>query len=105
MTLKSKERTEALGATEPALHTLRATPKTCHWGYFDASLAPALRIKSGDIVRAEAVTHHAGDAPELLMDEGITAIFDGIPENDRNPGVHIMTGPIYIEEAKAGDIS
>jgi len=38
MTLKSKERTEALGATEPALHTLRATPKTCHWGYFDAGL-------------------------------------------------------------------
>ena len=39
MTLKSKERTEALGATEPTLHTLRATPKTCHWGYFDASPA------------------------------------------------------------------
>jgi hypothetical protein len=44
-----------------------------------------LRIKSGDMVRAEAVTHHDGDAPELLMDEGIRAIFDGIPENDRNP--------------------
>jgi acetamidase/formamidase len=104
MTLKSKERTEALGSAEPALHTLRATPKTCHWGYFDASLAPALRVKSGDMIRAEAVTHHAGDAPELLMDEGITAIFEGIPEKDRNPGVHIMTGPIFIEDAKAGDV-
>jgi len=73
-------------------------------GYFDASLAPALRVKSGDMIRAEAVTHHAGDAPELLMDEGITAIFEGIPEKDRNPGVHIMTGPIFIEDAKAGDV-
>src|SRR5882762_1337364 len=104
MTLKSKERTEALGSAEPALHTLRATPKTCHWGYFDAARAPALRVRSGDMIRAEAVTHHAGDAPELLMDDGITAIFDGIPESDRNPGVHIMTGPIYVEGAKAGDV-
>jgi acetamidase/formamidase len=104
MTLKSKERTEALGSAEPALHTLRATPKTCHWGYFDAALAPALRVKSGDMIRAEAVTHHAGDAPELLMDEGITAIFDGIPEKDRNPGVHIITGPIFVEDAKVGDV-
>jgi hypothetical protein len=56
------------------------------------------------MIRAEAVTHHAGDAPELLMDEGITAIFDGIPEKDRNPGVHIMTGPIFFEDAKAGDV-
>ena len=85
MTLKSKERIEALDSTEPALHTLRAIPKTCHWGYFDAGLSPVLRVKSGDMIRAEAVTHHAGDAPELLMDEGVTAIFEGIPERDRNP--------------------
>ena len=86
------------------LHVLIATPKTVHWGYFDAALAPALTVKSGDLVRAEAITHHAGDAPDLMMDEGVTAIFDGVPEADRHPGVHIMTGPIYIQEAKAGDV-
>src|SRR4051812_31491309 len=94
------ERSGFAGAT----HTLRATPKTVHWGYFDVSLAPALKVKSGDIVQAEAITHHAGDAPELMMDEGVTAIFKGVPENDRTPGVHIMTGPVYIEGAKAGDM-
>src|SRR5258706_13364164 len=104
MTLKYKDRTDAWVTAKRSLHTSRATPKTCHWGYFDAGLAPALRVKSGDMIRAEAVTHHAGDAPELLMDEGITAIFDGIPEKDRNPGVHIMTGPIFVENAKAGDV-
>lgn len=87
-----------------ALHPLKATPKTVHWGYFDAALAPALRIKSGDLVQAEAITHHAGDAPELMMDEAVTAIFEGVPAADRNPGVHIMTGPIHVEGAKAGDI-
>ncbi len=97
------------GETRPdaapgALHHLQATPKTVHWGYFDAALAPVLRVRSGDLIQAEAITHHAGDAPELMMDEGVTAIFDGIPESDRNPGVHIMTGPIYLEDARPGDI-
>lgn len=97
------------GQTRPdvipgALHTLKATPQTVHWGYFDPSTKPSLRIKSGDLVQAEAITHHAGDAPELMMDEAVTRIFKEIPEDDRNPGVHIMTGPIYVEDAKPGDV-
>jgi len=100
-----REAADARHATTPrALHHLRATSATVHWGYFDAALAPALRVRSGDLVQAEAVTHHAGDAPELMMDEGVSEIFREIPEADRNPGVHIMTGPILIEEAKAGDM-
>lgn len=87
-----------------ALHCLPATPQTVHWGYFDPSTKPSLRIKSGDLVQAEAITHHAGDAPELMMDEAVTRIFKEIPEDDRNPGVHIMTGPIYVEDAKPGDV-
>jgi acetamidase/formamidase len=97
------------GQTRPdvlpgALHTLRATPSSVHWGYFDPSIGPSLRIKSGDLVSAEAITHHAGDAPHLMMDEAVTRIFTEIPEDDRNPGVHIMTGPIYVEDAKPGDV-
>lgn len=87
-----------------ALHILPATPKTVHWGYFDPATAPTLRIKSGDLVQAEAITHHAGDAPDLMMDEAVTRIFKEIPEEDRNPGVHIMTGPIHVEGAKPGDV-
>jgi acetamidase/formamidase len=87
-----------------ALHTLRATPDNVHWGYFDAALAPALTVRSGDLVYAEAVTHHAGDAPELMMDEALHALWRAIPEHDRNPGVHIMTGPIYVADAQPGDM-
>jgi acetamidase/formamidase len=86
------------------LHILPANMKTVHWGYFDAGLAPALVVKSGDLVKAEAVTHHAGDAPDLLMDEGIRQLYRGVPEADRFPGVHIMTGPIYVEGARPGDM-
>jgi acetamidase/formamidase len=95
-----RRRTAAPGA----LHQLKATPATIHWGYFDAAKAPALRVKSGDLIAAEAITHHAGDAPDLMMDEGVTAIFRETPESDRHPGVHIMTGPIYVEDAKPGDM-
>ncbi len=27
-----------------ALHKIRATPKTVHWGYFDAALAPVITV-------------------------------------------------------------
>jgi len=87
-----------------SLHHLPATPETIHWGYFDPDLAPSLRIQSGDLIQAEAVTHHAGDAPALMMDEAITRIFREVPEADRMPGVHIMTGPIYVEGAEVGDM-
>src|ERR1700684_4416667 len=63
-----------------ALHQLPATSHTVHWGYFDASLAPTLRVRSGDLIRAEAITHHAGDAPELMMDADIRALYAAIPE-------------------------
>src|ERR1700676_3082344 len=87
-----------------ALHQLPATPKTVHWGYFDAALAPALRVRSGYLVRAEAITHHAGDAPELMMDAPIQRLYREIPVADRRPGVHIMTGPIFVEGARPGDM-
>src|SRR5258708_4951388 len=87
-----------------SLHKLLATPKTVHWGYFDSSLAPVLNVESGDIIQAEAITHHAGDDPDLMIDVGIGAIFEAIPPEDRKPGVHIMTGHLYVKDAKPGDI-
>jgi hypothetical protein len=96
---------ETRATTMPgALHKLKATPETIHWGYFSPDIKPALTVKSGDLVSAEAITHHAGDAPDLMMDEAVTRIFTEVPEDDRNPGVHIMTGPIYVEDAKPGDV-
>jgi acetamidase/formamidase len=104
VTLMMPERKAKRETLTPTMHELPATLRNVHWGYFDAALAPALKVRSGDIIRAEAITHHAGDAPELLMDDSITELFNRIPEADRNPGVHIMTGPIFVEGAKAGDV-
>ncbi len=96
---------ETVADTLPGgLHYLGASSKTVHWGYFDPALAPVLRVNSGDLVQVQAVTHHAGDAPDLMMDDSIRDIYREIPESDRNPGVHIMTGPIFVEGAKPGDM-
>jgi len=87
-----------------SLHHLSASAETVHWGYFDPDLAPVLRVQSGDLVQVQAVTHHAGDAPDLMMDDDIKNLYHEVPESDRHPGVHIMTGPIYVDGAKPGDM-
>ena len=87
-----------------ALHSLRATPTTVHWGYFDPSLAPVLRVRSGDLVQVEAVSQHAGDDPDLMFDPAIEALYAGVPPQDRRPGPHIMTGPIHVDGARPGDM-
>jgi len=85
-----------------SLHELPATPETVHWGYFDSSLAPVLTVQSGDLVQLETVTHQAGDAPDLLMDDGIWRIFNEV--GDRGPGPHLLTGPVAVEGAQPGDV-
>ena len=85
-------------------HELSATPANCQWGYFNKAQKPILTIKSGDFVYMECLSHHAGDAPDLMMDDGVWAIFKEIKESERGPGVHIVTGPIAIEGAEPGDV-
>src|SRR5262249_51082697 len=88
-------------------HELKATPNTITWGYYSAAAKPVLRVKSGDTVRIETLSGN----PETLEAGGVPA--DQIPAalrrireevKDRGPGMHILTGPIYIEGAEPGDV-
>lgn len=88
----------------PSYHKLKASPETVHWGFFDKNLTPKLSVKSGDLVYVETITHHAGDAPDILMDAEIQEIYDAIPEEKRKPGPHLLTGPISVEGAEPGDV-
>ena len=85
------------------MERVAATSETCFWGFLDPDLSPVLKVVDGSELVIEAVTHHAGDAPDLLMDDGIRALWKAIPESDRGPGVHIMTGPIWVDGAMPGD--
>jgi acetamidase/formamidase len=87
---------------------LKASTATVVWGYYAASAKPVLRIHSGDTVRVETVSTGSPARFEAL---GVPP--DQIPENframykeitDRGPGGHILTGPIFIDEAEPGDV-
>src|SRR6266700_4113898 len=89
-------------------HTLKATPKTVAWGYYDAKTPPVLRVKSGDTVEIQTLIT---SSPERLEKAGVPAqqveqslrdIHDQV--KDKGPGGHILTGPIYVEGAEIGDV-
>ena len=42
-------------AAAQAAYTLKPTPKTVVWGYYDAKAAPVLRVKSGDTVEIQTL--------------------------------------------------
>src|ERR1700676_2129927 len=95
-------------AKAPVTHTLRATPKTVVWGYYDASTPPVLRVKSGDTIEIQTLIT---SSPKRLEDAGVPAdqveqaLRDITKEvTNKGPGGHILTGPIYIEDAQPGDV-
>jgi hypothetical protein len=45
-------------------HHLRASPETCHWGFFEAKLKPVLTIASGDEVTIDSIS----GGPEVVPD-------------------------------------
>jgi acetamidase/formamidase len=102
-----------LGAQQPdssagQVYQLKPTPKTVTWGYYDAKTLPVLRIKSGDTVEIQTLItssperfENAGVPPERI-EQPLRDIFREV--KDKGPGVHILTGPIYIEGAEPGDV-
>ena len=97
----------ALTAAQGADYQLKATPGTVVWGYYSSAVKPVLRIKSGDTVTVQTMITNS---PERLMAEGVKP--DQVPEElkaiyaevkDKGPGGHILTGPIFVEGAEAGD--
>lgn len=101
----------ALGATPDAV--LHSTPKTVVRGFIASDTPPVLRIKSGQSVKIDTVSH-AGvvDDPVAFFAKG------GIPANqvlkdvidiakmpvEKGAGAHVLTGPIFIEGAAPGDM-
>lgn len=86
---------------------LKPTPKTVVWGYYDAKTPPALRIKSGDRVEIQTLVvssperfASAGLGPDQI-EPALRDIFRQVEQ--KGPGPHILTGPVYIEGAQPGD--
>src|SRR5258708_35574440 len=81
-----------------ATHTLKPTPKTVAWGYYDAKAASVLRVKSGDTVEIQTLITNS---PKRLEDAGLPP--DQVEQSlrditdqvkDKGPGGDNLTGPI-----------
>ena len=102
---------------------LPASDKTVHWGYFSKGLKPAIEIASGDFVTVECLTHQASDDHERMVkgDPGAESVYHwtrdqkNVDRRGAGPmdapngagggaGVHILTGPIFVNGAEPGDI-
>jgi acetamidase/formamidase len=91
----------------PRRYTLPATPKTVAWGYYDAAAAPVLRVHSGDTVVFDTLLTNSPTGLEragLPPDQVQQSLRDVYKEvTNKGPGGHILTGPVYVEEAEPGD--
>lgn len=92
-------------ASNPYL--LVPSPTTVAWGNYWSEMAPVLRIQSGDYVKIHTLLT---STPERLEGAGVPPgevekeLRDVQSVKDRGPGGHVLTGPIYIEEAEPGDV-
>jgi acetamidase/formamidase len=94
--------------------TLPSTPKTVVRGIIASDVPPVLRIRSGQTVRIDTVSHQglqknpieyfgADGIPESQVLPDAVAIYKGVPAASGFGG-HVLTGPIYIERAEPGDL-
>lgn len=106
-------------------YKINSTPENIIWGeLFKPDSRPIARVKSGDRIVMQTVSHEG-----ILADQGDTIAFfnqGGIPQNPKSkiarnqilpdqlkvkaavkktgPGPHVITGPIYVENAQPGDV-
>jgi len=95
---------------------LKAGPETVHWGYLWSAAEPVLRIKPGDTVTIDTVSHEG-----LLEDQGDPVSFfkrSGIPKQEvladavaiyakvqhSGTGPHVVSAPIHVAGAEPGDV-
>lgn len=95
---------------------LRSTPETVSWGWIAADRAPVARVKSGQVVRVDTVTHQglntsqdpvaffgaAGIPPGKVLADA-REIYRSV-KRDEGAGPHLLTGPVYVESARPGDM-
>lgn len=114
------------GAGTAQHYYLPVSDKTVHWGYLSRTLKPALTVRSGDTVTIETLTQHASDDWERMVegDPGAESVFHwtatqkAVDRRGAGPmdasiygrgagegfGVHICTGPVYVDGAEPGDL-
>lgn len=88
-------------------YILNPSSTTVVWGNYWSETPPVLHVHCGDYVSVRTLLT---SSPERLEAAGLPAgdvekeLREVQSVKDRGPGGHVLTGPIYIEEAEPGDI-
>jgi acetamidase/formamidase len=92
----------------PTVHVLEGGPTTVAWGHYWSEAPPVLRVRSGDIVEMSTFLtsspsrlERMGVPPEQV-EPALRAVYDQV--EDKGPGGHILTGPVFVEGAEPGDV-
>ena len=121
-----RERAGAASGARATRHHVAVRKENVHWGYLSRSIPPVLRVSSGAEVVIETLTQHAFDDYERMIkgDPGAESVFgwtaDGKNVDRRGAGpmnasifgrgagegfgVHIFTGPVFVNGAEPGDV-
>jgi len=93
---------------------VRSTPETVAWGELPAGRAPVARVRQGQTVSIDTVSHQGVinnmDPVKFFAAAGIAAqdvlqdARDIYARAKKGAGVHILTGPVYVEGAEPGDM-
>lgn len=102
-------------------HYLQTTPGTCLWGWLpNRTHAPVLRVRSGDTVTIDTVSHEGiledqgrdpvtflarfGVTPDLVLADARDLAASGMEHDYDADGPHVVTGPVAVWGAEPGDV-
>ncbi|HWI13597.1 MAG TPA: acetamidase/formamidase family protein [Burkholderiales bacterium] len=91
-------------------------PDTVVWGYLPKDRAPVARVRSGQTVSIDTVSHQGinnnmdpvkffgmgGVAPNEVLPDALEVYHKAA--HPQGTGAHVLTGPIYVEGAQPGDM-
>ena len=101
---------------QPVDARVPSNPNTVVWGHLPVGRLPVLSIRSGQTVEIDTVSHqgliNGTDPVSFFGAHGVTAgevlrdaieIYGKVPR-PKDSGAHVLTGPIAVEGAEAGDM-
>jgi acetamidase/formamidase len=104
-----------VGEVTQGHHRIGCGPETVHWGYLWGAAEPILRVKPGERVTIDTVSHeglladqgdplsfHArfGIRPEAVLADAV-AIYTKVQHSGLGP--HVVSAPVWVEGAEPGD--
>ena len=85
-------------------HEVPGSAETMVWGYLDSKTPPVLSVASGDVVRL----HSFPAGGKECLPPGGAGVSDAyktaLETLQQGGGPHFITGPVYVEGAKSGDV-